>query len=100
VKVSSDSTFLLRYINPHNELAAAGEVLSLAAVFFYCDLYCVRTNKNQTPIGTNSVLEENTHIFGSYVRTKMTFLYPENPWLCQGFKEALAMSRKRKPPML
>jgi hypothetical protein len=28
------------------------------------------------------------------------FLYPENPWLCQGFKEALAMSRKRKPPML
>ena len=28
------------------------------------------------------------------------FLYPENPWLCQGFKEALAMSRKREPPML
>ena len=28
------------------------------------------------------------------------FLYPENPWLCQGYKEALAMSRKREPPML
>jgi hypothetical protein len=27
-------------------------------------------------------------------------LYSENPWLCQGVKEALAMSRKRKPPML
>jgi hypothetical protein len=32
------------------------------------------TNKNQTPIWTNSVLEENTHIFGSYVRTKNDIL--------------------------
>ena len=33
-------------------------------------------------------------LFGDYL------LYPESPWLCHGFKEALAMSRKREPSML